>query len=222
MKIQELSDINNPQALSVSLILKSFVKIELTRISHCENIEKMMDLNFRLAMSQFEQIKSNQNNQNQQGVVFNLEIISSNAELSCSYLKDLLDQYFLKRETKIGNIEGNNHKNWIFSKFEFLIKIISLCENTLCLNLTDNQFQFISLGNILDPVLNKAKKYSIKSLSLMLQLFFETKTDYEVQFVEAEKIFYQKFIQQYSDLLKFFLTQIHLALSAQFSKNLMF
>lgn len=129
-------------------------------------------------------------------------------------VEDADDQHILKNDP-------NFHKNSIFQASPLYKQILELLDKVLDINFSDSPIKLLSLSpnHEFNVYLNRAKKHSIQTITLIVFNVFNFKKLREHSFSQEETNIINQFIKKFEEYLKFSLTQLHEVTIGLFSSN---
>lgn len=212
------------QAFGHSLILKqiilegSITDLNILQVENYLNQISFIGLN---TLSQTELYNTYSNND----LAYILETINCLSEI-CLFLVERslqevpMDDDDISRKPHFREDE-NFHNSPIFQASSLFEQIMQLSEKVLDIDIANTSIKMISFSQNpeFNKTLNKAKRYSIDTLNLILTYIFNLKKTHSHNFSPQEAEFIGNFIKRFEEHIKFFLTQMHQVVVGMFSSD---
>lgn len=218
--ISLLGEATSAQSFSISLILRQLVEIRCDEDSEYERIQNYIQAASNLGIAKLNGLPNlSQNVETAKDFGLSLEVIYCCIDICTSVFKKVSN---LKRA---GSFSADKKRQFdqffIFENNEYLQQALVLTEKVLSLDLSNSGIKLISFNTLknVDDVLNRAKKLAVKNAILMFSYVSHFKNEVKINLSEYETTVFQGYTNNFSEFLKFFLTQLHTIIITNYSSN---
>jgi len=222
--ISLLGEATSAQSCSISLILRQLVEIQCNESLEYERIQTYLQAALNLGIARLERLPDLLQNieANTQDFGFSLEIIYCCMDICTLIFKKVSNP---KSTVSFSQDQKKQFDQFlIFQNNELIQQALVFTEKVLSLDLNNSGIKLISINtlNNVDGVLNKGKKLAVKNASCMFNYIYNFKSPHKVALSEYEANIFQGYVNNFSEFLKFFLTQLHTIIVMSYSSNTKF